>query len=131
MHAILGSVYLSTRTAVISTECVCIVKNTQSRAVITTTLNSTGAIATGMSAFQWVERAWGRHFSLPVAGLVPAPHFDEQLSSLLRKLLLEQQLCAVWARCPTTSHGAGIQFPTQSGPPPLLDAVWKEHTLGE
>ena len=98
-------------------------------------------VVDSMSAFQWVERAWGRPSlqppgartqaadclplpatSHPVArqrpSLMPAPQVDEQICALLRKVLLEQQICAVWSRCPATSHGAGRQFPMQNGAPP-------------
>ena len=69
-------------------------------------------IVDSMSFFQWVERASARH-SQPAAS-----QFDEQVSVLLRQLLIGQQMCAVWSRCPATSHGAGREFPMQSGAPP-------------
>lgn len=69
-------------------------------------------IIDSMSSFQWVERASARH-SQPAGS-----HFDEQASILLRQLLIGQQMCAIWSRCPATSHGAGREFPMQSGTPP-------------
>ena len=101
------------------------------------------------SAFQWVERAGTRHqprsgappparqqkgassagASQQAYGLAPAPSlaavdtFDEQVSLLLRRMLVEEQVCAVWSRCPTTSHGAGWQFPMQNGTPPSWSAL--------
>lgn len=69
-------------------------------------------IIDSMSSFQWVERASARH-SQPAGS-----QFDEQVSILLRQLLIGQQMCAVWSRCPATSHGAGREFPMQSGAPP-------------
>merc|ERR1740139_1018614 len=99
------------------------------------------------SAFQWVERAWTRHqphsgapqparqqkgassavASQQAYGPVPSPAavdtFDEQVCLLLRRLLVEAQVCAVWSRCPTTSHGAGWQFPMQNGTPPGWSAL--------
>ena len=101
------------------------------------------------SAFQWVERAGTRHqphsdgppparqqkaasgvgASQQAYGLSPAPSpaavdtFDEQVGVLLRRLLVEEQVCAVWSRCPTTSHGAGWQFPMQNGTPPSWSAL--------
>ena len=101
------------------------------------------------SAFQWVERACIRHrphcgappptrqqrgaisagSSQQAYGLAPAPPpspvdtFDEQVCLLLRRMLVEEQVCAVWSRCPTTSHGAGWQFPMQNGTPPSWSAL--------
>ena len=71
-----------------------------------------------LSAFQWLERARRR----PSAGggggkggAAAGGGLDAQVAVLLRAVLQQHRLCAVWSRTPASTHNGGADFPLDMG----------------